>query len=113
MATQHQTPEMALIERLYAVRGPAAVAAWLEAHPYLVPLLCEARDQIDAAFGPHTRVALEVIEDAEVEGWNQLCALVDLDDEARAIEGFRRLEQWWIEAMPIAADKLAILIDHR
>jgi len=113
MAMQHQTPEMALIERLYAVRGPAAVAAWLEAHPYLVPLLCEARDQIDAAFGPHTHVALEVIEDAEVEDDRKLWALIAVESAAEeADDRFDRLlEQWWLDALPRAQGQLALDVD--
>ena len=54
------------VEQLYAFRRAKDVSCFLQAHPFLVPLLIEAHGQIAESFGQSPEVVLEVVTDPEV-----------------------------------------------
>lgn len=102
MAQQNVTIEPAIqsLEQLYIFRRPEEVSEFLEAHPFLVPLLEEARGQIAQYFGPSSEVVLEVVTDPEAENDRELFALVQTTLSAdEALPGLDRLDQeWWLDA---------------
>ncbi len=84
---------------LYRISDEAAVRAYLQHYPFLVPLLEEARQAIATSFGDDARVDLNVIVDPE-DGSEALFALVHSPlPYAEAGAALERLDQtWFIEA---------------
>lgn len=76
----------------YEVTDAEAVAAILSREPRLLPVLAEARSEINAAFWPGVPVVLEVIADPE-EGdsalFARIFAAIPLD------EALQRLDMLW------------------
>jgi hypothetical protein len=102
MARQMVTTEPALqaLEQRYTFRRPEEVMEFLQAHPFLVPLLEEARGQIRQYFGPSPEVVLEVVTDPEAENDRERFALVQTTLAAdEALCCLDRLDQeWWLDA---------------
>ncbi|MEW6232328.1 MAG: hypothetical protein AB1566_08450 [Chloroflexota bacterium] len=56
------------VKQLYSFKKPEEVFRYLQAHPFLIPLLVEAHSRIEDYFGPQPQVVLEVVSDPEVHG---------------------------------------------
>ena len=84
-----------------------AVVTYLRQHSFLVPLLHQARGEIDRHFGPDARVRLEVVTDFE-EGDQALFARVQTSltpaDSRRRLDAF--WETWLFKALPPKAGHL-------
>lgn len=93
-------PALQSLGQLYTFRRPEEVFGFLQAHPFLVPLLVEACGKIAEYFGPSPEIILEVVTDPEAENDRELFALVRTGlspDEALSRLG--RLDQeWWLDA---------------
>lgn len=102
------------IERLYTVRRPDEVWAFLRAHPELVPLLKEAYQRIQKHF-PDSPVALEVIADPEAPDDRDLWAFIQTTlPPEEALEQVNRFdEEWWLAALDKANGKLGIDVEYR
>jgi hypothetical protein len=61
-------PAIHSLEKLYTFRRPSEVSEYIDAHPFLAPLLVEAYAKIGEYFGPQPEVVLEVVNDPEVQG---------------------------------------------
>jgi len=100
------------IEGLYSLKGKTAVARVLDEHSFLIPLLMEARERLDAHF-PNSEVSLEVITDPETEGDYQLLAAVSTSLTAE--DAYRRLKEfdraWWLDELGRSQSLLCISID--
>jgi hypothetical protein len=66
------------IERRYTMPDRPSVTRFLAEHRFLVPLLIEARARIDALFGDHREIALNVATDTVGEKHTQLQALIEV-----------------------------------
>ena len=102
------------VERLYSLREPGDVRRFLSGHPFLVPLLIEARDRIKIYFIPQ-QLVLEVIAEPESSDDLQLVLFVVVDTEsAEAFANLQRFDNdWWIDAMDEAQGKLCISLEFR
>jgi len=82
----------------YAFRRPDEIADFLETHPFLVPLLLEARPVIARHFGAETPVVLEVSYDPEDNDLTQLVGFIetDLEPEAALARESRFWDDWWL-----------------
>ena len=113
--TTLDSPGIAELGARYRFRDPEAVVGFLREHPYLVPLLHEARDQIARHFGPGAPVALQVVIDREVEDQRELFALVETDLPAAVAK--RRLDDldaaWWLAALDRGRCNLTIDVEPR
>lgn len=103
-ATVEISPEYVdLVRRGYDIRDYPAVSTFIQQHPYLVPLLLEARYQIDLYFSSWVPVLLEVVTDPE-EGDRALFARIQTnlapDSALRRLTMF--WEGWWLDALPQA-----------
>ena len=102
------------LERFYTLRGSYEVGEFLWRHPFLVPLLLEARAEIEQVFS-NAEVALQVIANPEEPDFEQLFAYVSAALDP--IEALLRLRQfddaWWLRASPRAAGKFCIYLELR
>lgn len=100
-------------DQRFSYRRPQEVRQFLEAHPFLVSLLREARARIDEYFGSHNDVVLEVVTEADAEDDRELFAFVQTDLPHQ--EALARLEQldedWWLDASDRAQGKLCIHVE--
>lgn len=86
----------------HAVKEPEHVASFLEAYPFLVPLLIEARP-ILARYFPDTPVVLELVDEPDAEDEEDGAELTDLFATVQSRlppeEAMRRLDRldqdWW------------------
>ncbi|NUO80825.1 hypothetical protein HUU05_12155 [candidate division KSB1 bacterium] len=97
-------------EQRFLYRHPKEVRQFLEAHPFLVSLLKEARERIDNYFGGHNDVVLEVIAEPNALDDHELFAFVQTDlPHKDALARLERLdEDWWLDASVRAQGKLCI-----
>lgn len=104
---------------IYAFKEPEDIASFLEAHPFLVPLLIEARPVIAHHF-PDVPVVLELVSEPDIEDEEEaaaltvLFALIEMDlplQEAR-----RRLhlfdQGWWLARARRADCRLEFDVRH-
>ena|SRR5215212_1009463 len=103
-----------ILSRIYVVADRSTIAQFLDAHPFLVPLLIEVRRELLAYF-PHASVVLEVFTDPEFGEESKLVAAINPTvppDEA--IKQYRRFQHaWWISATQRAQGKLAVTLEYR
>lgn len=101
------------VAEAYTFRDAPGVVRFLAAHPYLGPLLLEAREQIDRFFPSSRKPAAALVTDPESENHEQI--FVSIAECATAAELLKRLrafdESWWLDALPRARGKLLIDID--
>lgn len=100
--------------QIYTFRRASEVSEFLETEPALIPLLAEARKQIENYFGD-VELVIEVITEPEAAGDRELVIFIRTDlppDEA-----LHRLEQldddWWLDASTEAKGKLCIHIEFK
>ncbi len=94
---------------------PREVSSFLQAHPFLFPLLVEAHGKIAEYFEPSTKPILEVIADPESEDSQELFVLIlTHDTPEEALSRLDRLDQeWWLDVLPQARGKMTIDVEYR
>lgn len=104
-----------MVEPLYDFRRPREVSAFLQAHPFLFPLLVEAHGKIAEYFEPSTKPILEANTDPEAEGSQELFVLIPTHDTPeQALSRLDRLDQeWWLDVLPQAHGKMTIDVEYR
>lgn len=94
------------VERRYVFEEPEELRTFLEQHPYLIPLLAEARTPIARLFGPTATVRLELLIDPDSSGpesdalYGIIHSSLDVDAALDALQAFG--DQWWLEEIPRA-----------
>jgi hypothetical protein len=108
-------PKPDTLEQLYTYRRPMEVTGFLEAHPFLVPLLVEAHGKIDEYFGPQSDVVLEVVTDPEADDDRELFAFIQTHfPPEETLQKLDRLDQeWWLAASHRSKNKLCIHVEHQ
>lgn len=106
-------PKPEALEKLYTFRRPMEVSEFLEARPFLVPLLVEAHDKIGEYFEPQPEVVLEVVADPEADDERELFAFIQtslLPEEA--LDRLERLDDdWWLDAADRGEGKLCLHVE--
>lgn len=112
--TSSLSPEEQPLEQLYNFRKPAEVSRFLEVNPFLIPLLREAYTHIRKYF-PSSKLILEAVADPEAIDEEQLVVFIAANhDPDEASEALNRLdEDWWLDAMERAQDKLCITLEFQ
>lgn len=107
--------QVQMISAWYDFAERDEVVRFLGSHPFLAPLLIEARLKIAEVFGHASRVVLEVITDPEAPADRQLFAFVQTDlppDEA--LQKLNQLDQeWWLDKLDEAQGKLCIHVEFQ
>ena len=95
-------------------RKPTEVSRFLEVNPFLIPLLKEAFTLIRKYF-PSSKLILEAVADPEAIDEEQLVVFIAANhDPDEASEALHRLdEDWWLDAMERAQDKLCITLEFQ
>ncbi len=107
--------EAASLSDDYAFRRDAEVEAFLQANPFLTPLLQEAAPHIRRYFGPATSIVLEVVHEPE-GGKDSDMLFAFVQSHASTEETLANLdsldEGWWIDASPQAQGKLMLSVEY-
>lgn len=102
------------LRRLYEFRGGLALERFLRDNDFLITLLLDAPEEIRKHFDSGTRVALEIVEDPEARGDQQLFVVVRTKfppKVARAL--LAQLDQnWWLDVLPAARGKMEIATER-
>ena len=100
------------IGNLYIFRDTNDVTSFLEENLFLLPLLQEAYTQTKEYF-PDSDLALEVINSSEAIGEEQLFVFIVVKGNAEeASQEIDHLDQeWWLDNMKRAQDKLCIALE--
>ena len=88
----------------------ARIQAFLEEHPFLYPIVKEAKEHIASVFGHEARVCLELEHDPE-EGWDELFVVVRSRcsaEEAIRLEN-KLMDEWFLDRMNDTKGKLSIV----
>ncbi len=85
----------------YDIEDRSAVEAFIDRHPFLTSLLERAPAAIQARFGPHAGLRLEVLADPDAEGAEHLYLFIRTGDDFEDVLRRRgRLDdEWWLDAM--------------
>ena len=102
------------LEHLYALEGELKVQQFLDAAPFLVPLLQEAHGAIRGYF-PQAALCLRVVPDTEIPGDTRLVvAIAPTCSPDEAVAKFMEfLDTWWLDAEERAEGQLAIVLEYR
>ena len=101
--------DLARVRAAYAFEDEDEVTAFLEEHPFLIPLLEEARGPLTVSFGVDTPIRLAVWLDPENEEDRALFARAETgtlpvrESLARLWEFY---DAWWRDMLPVARDLL-------
>lgn len=97
----------------YRIENAGVTEAFVERHPFLVPLLRHAPSAIERHFGEHGGLRLETVTDLGEEAFEHLYLYVRTDRAVDdAIERQRRLEEdWWLDAMLDARGEMTIGVE--
>ncbi|MDI6792306.1 MAG: hypothetical protein QME81_05485 [bacterium] len=102
------------LEQLYAFRERGEVLWFLERYPFLGSLLLEASGKIGSYF-PDSQLFLEVFTDPETINNYQL--VISIATNLAPNEAVERLEwfdeDWWLDALDRAQEKLCINVEFR
>ncbi|GAB4409007.1 MAG: hypothetical protein Kow00106_02340 [Anaerolineae bacterium] len=103
-----------MIEPLYEFRDHRAVSGFLQAHPFLLPLLVDARRKIAEYFELPAMPILDVISDPESEGDQELFLLIPTyHSPEQVLRYLDRLDQeWWLDVLPQARGKMTIDVEY-
>jgi hypothetical protein len=111
-----KAPELDLkhLERMYGFRNRRDVMNFIREHPFLLPLLLEARPAIERHFGREARVVLEVLidpEDHPAQPVLYACVQTHLSakEASRLLDQFD--EDWWLDASENAHGELCMTVD--
>jgi hypothetical protein len=102
------------IEQMYVLRRPTEVWYFIKANPFLIPLLKEAYVNIREYF-PSSKIFLEVVTDPEIANGEQLIIFIAVDQNPEVASRSLDLldENWWLDAMERAEDKLCITLEFQ
>jgi hypothetical protein len=102
------------IDKLYIFREANEVTSFLEENLFLIPLLQEAYTHIKRHF-PLSDVVLEVVTDPEIMGQKDLVVFIVVKQKAEeASQALDRLdEEWWLDTLDRAEDKLHITLEFK
>lgn len=102
-----------LIKQKYCIREEITVFHFLEAHPFLAQLLLEAYPYIREYFSG-AKVSLEVVDDPEEYGREQLVAFIKTDMEPEdAVEALSTFDKvWWLDSLKRARGNLCITVEY-
>jgi hypothetical protein len=111
--TPVKEPSPSTLEKLYFFRRPSEVKEFLEASPFLKPLLVEAYERIGNCFGPKPEVVLEVVTDPEADDDRQLFAFIQTSlPSEQALDKLDRLDDdWWLDAADRSEGKLCLHVE--
>jgi hypothetical protein len=112
-ATEGGSRELAVLGQAFAFRGD--VQSMTDGNPHLVPLLLEAREQVDRVFGSSAPIVLEVVENPEAaDSSPELFAFIQTPLPVPAArEKLEQLdEEWWLDALPRAEGRLNIALEY-
>jgi hypothetical protein len=112
-AGARSAPVGTALRQAFAFRGD--VQSLADDNPQLVPLLLEARQQVERVFGSDVPMVLEVVQNPEAaDASSELFAYIQTPlpvPEAR--EKLERLdEEWWLDALPRAEGRLSIALEY-
>ncbi len=113
-AAQVLVKRIGRLDRFYAFRDKHRVTLFVHEHPFLLPLLLEARPAIERHFGREARVVLEVLidpEDHPAQPVLYACVQTPLSakEASRLLDQFD--EDWWLDASENADGELCITVD--
>ena len=97
-------PVFRSLDQLYTLRRPLEVAEFLDAHPFLGPLLLEAYGKIMQYFESFPDVLLEVVTDPEAQGlvkmFGYIVTSLTPEEAGRRLRQFDR--EWFLSQIPRA-----------
>lgn len=100
------------LSKIYTFRKPSEVSEFLRDNHFLISLLVEAYDNIEAFF-PSAELILEVVTDPEAKRDKELVVFIHTSltpDEA--LDKLERLDRnWWLDASLDAGGKLCIHLE--
>lgn len=106
--------EFAAVRELYGFRGYGEVRQFLNQHRNLLPILIDAKREIDLHFGNSTPATLEVSIDADDptdrELFLSILTSLDPDDALDRLDALDR--SWWLAVLPRAHGKLTIGLEY-
>src|SRR5260221_57661 len=100
------------LEEQYIFRKPERVSEFLEIHPFLKPILQEARAKI-ADYFPDSSVFLEIFVEPEEIASSRLVAYIKSGFSAEeTLEKLHQLDNdWWLDAVDKTDEKLSINVE--
>src|SRR3954451_2050160 len=106
--------ELDVLSELYTVKEPTAVAAFVEAHPFLGSLLLETRPMIDRYF-PSAPVVLKVVTDPEVPDQRELVAAVapQVPPAETVASLLQFLDDWGLDAQARGRNRLTVTVEYQ
>jgi hypothetical protein len=113
IATDARSAPAAALEQAFAFRGD--VQSMTDGNPQLVPLLLEARQQVERVFGSDAPVVLSVVENPEAaDSLPELFVYIQtLLPVPVAREKLEQLdEEWWLDALPRAEGRVNIALEY-
>jgi hypothetical protein len=97
-------PMLQSFEQLYTLRRPSEVLEFLDAHPFLGPLLLEAYGKIAQHFESFSDILLEVVTDPEAQGlvkmFGYIVTSLTPEEAGRRLRQFDR--EWFLSQIPRA-----------
>jgi len=99
----------------YTLRRPSETMEFLQAHPFLAPLLMEARGKIAQYFGPFPEVVLEVVTDLEAQGlvkmFGYIVTSLSPEEAGKRLRRFDR--EWFLSQLPRIGGLLNFDVEFR
>ena len=114
VAVSTSAPQSVLLKELYQIEDSEAVTEFLAQNTFLYDLLIEAHDKIVEFFGEDADVHLEVCDDPDFGGHQQLYAVIVTSlDTKDAIPLQERLDDtWWLDNLMRARGKFNIIVEY-
>lgn len=114
LSANYLTTSAQSLEYLYNFRKPIEVYQFLEMNSFLISLLEDAYTHIRQYF-PSSNLSLEVVSDSEAMDEQQLVAFIAVKQNLEeASEALDHLDQdWWLDAIEMAQDKLCITLEFQ
>lgn len=114
LVTAPSKADAQFLEQLYSFRKTTETLHFLEKNSFLVPLLRDAYYNIHNYF-PYSELFLEVVADPEAADEKQLVVFIAVkhkrSDASLALDQLD--EDWWLDAMERAQDKLCITLEFQ
>ncbi|MCL2824690.1 MAG: hypothetical protein FWD57_11925 [Polyangiaceae bacterium] len=112
--TTREMDMMRVVQSTYEFRNQDAVVEFIRANPYLLPPLVGIPGHIFDAFGKDTALVLRVESESVYAIDTGLVVMVR--DPSRDDESLKRLEafeeDWWLDHMDDARDKILIMLEY-
>ncbi len=107
--------ELDILLECYMLRGFVEVKVFLDANPFLIPILLQAHPVIRRCFSSTTQAVLEVVHDPEGGAANdELFVFIQTAEEAEeALAKLDRLDrEWWIDASEQVQCRMTISVEY-